>query len=169
MKIAIRSSQKINSRIHNSRIAIWQRIAQQGINMIGSHCYIIWSLYPYFSCTQQHVTSAIQLILWWKSMRWVQMVKIEWKHAQNIRKCHFWFYYFTENYQMTWRLNNTWNFLSHTQRQVSYQILLLAVDFMLHFKFLGHDWTIEYLPILHSADQYIHICPMSHTQWHSPM
>ena len=31
MKIAIRLSQKINSRIHNSRIAIRQRIAQLGI------------------------------------------------------------------------------------------------------------------------------------------
>ena len=30
MKIAIRQSQKINSRIHNSRIAIRQRIAQLG-------------------------------------------------------------------------------------------------------------------------------------------
>ena len=34
MKIAIRLSQKINSRIHNSRIAIRQRIAQLGIQII---------------------------------------------------------------------------------------------------------------------------------------
>ena len=32
MEIAIRQSQKINSRIHNSRIAIRQRIAQLGCN-----------------------------------------------------------------------------------------------------------------------------------------
>ena len=31
MKIAIRQSQKLNSRIHNSRIAIRQRIAQLGL------------------------------------------------------------------------------------------------------------------------------------------
>ena len=31
MKIAIRQSQKINARIHNSRIAIRQRIAQLGL------------------------------------------------------------------------------------------------------------------------------------------
>ena len=37
MKIAIRQSQKINSRIHNSRIAIRQRIAQLGLNI----CQII--------------------------------------------------------------------------------------------------------------------------------
>ena len=35
MKIAIRQSQKINSRIHNSRIAIRQRIAQLGSPRIG--------------------------------------------------------------------------------------------------------------------------------------
>ena len=36
MKIAIRQSQKINSRIHNSRIAIRQRIAQLGVKMVIS-------------------------------------------------------------------------------------------------------------------------------------
>ena len=34
MKIAIRQSQKINSRIHNSRIAIRQLIAQLGIKLL---------------------------------------------------------------------------------------------------------------------------------------
>ena len=34
MKIAIRRSQKINSRIHNSRIAIRQRIAQLGFCVV---------------------------------------------------------------------------------------------------------------------------------------
>ena len=39
MKIAIRLSQKINSRIHNSRIAIRQRIAQLGTKVLWTHKY----------------------------------------------------------------------------------------------------------------------------------
>ena len=39
MKIAIRQSQKINSRIHNSRIAIRQRIAQLGHNLTSTICF----------------------------------------------------------------------------------------------------------------------------------
>ena len=41
MKIAIRQSQKINSRIHNSRIAIRQRIAQLGLPLSDSFLDLI--------------------------------------------------------------------------------------------------------------------------------
>ena len=41
MKFAIRQGQKINSRIHNSRIAIRQRIAQLGLQQCIHHVSLV--------------------------------------------------------------------------------------------------------------------------------
>jgi hypothetical protein len=167
LKIAIRSSQKINSRIHNSRIAIWQRIARLGINMIGSHYLITIPIFFVYATACNKCNSTYLVVKKYamssNGENWMETCSGYKKMSFLILLLH-WTWSDDQEIKL-----NTSNFLSHTQRQDSYQILLLAVDFMLHFKFLGYDWTIEYLQILHSADQYIHICPMSHTQWHSPM
>ena len=49
MKIAIRLSQKINSRIHNSRIAIRRRIAQLGLHDAMSRHSITRDADPWLS------------------------------------------------------------------------------------------------------------------------
>ena len=49
MKFAIRQSQKINSRIHDSRIAIRQRIAQLGLHVCKLYGYLYVPMI-YYEC-----------------------------------------------------------------------------------------------------------------------